>query len=87
MARGSLAFNRPPECGGVLCKGIDGHFFFRVYGHDHSFEDFEIAHDDLGVRIEADGLAAFYRIGEDRVLDHSPSVLGLKEVDETDLER
>ena len=62
---------------GVLCKDIDGRHFFRVYSADHSFTDYVLRHDDLTVTIAEDELASFYRIGEDHILDHSPSVLGL----------
>jgi len=71
---------------GVLCKtfGKDGrsnNFFFRVYGSDGNFVDYDIYHDDLSVTIDAKELASFYTIGEDKFLDHSPSVLDLRKAD------
>jgi hypothetical protein len=63
---------------GVLCRDAEnGRYFFRVYGEDGAFQDFDVRHDDLPVTIAADALASFYSVGEERVLDHSPDVLGL----------
>ena len=65
---------------GVLIRALDGTMMFRVY-HDHErFMDYEIRHDDLSVTIDEDALAAFYRVGEDHILDHSPQVLGLEKM-------
>ena len=64
---------------GVLCRGIHGEHFFRVYDRQGEFTDYALRHDDLTVTIAADELAAFYRIGDDHLLDHSPEVLGLEE--------
>lgn len=68
---------------GVLCRAMDGHYFFRVYAEDHSFIDYELRHDDLSVTINADALASFYCIDDVNVLDHSPAVLGLEDADES----
>jgi hypothetical protein len=63
---------------GILCRcAVDGSYFFRVYGPDHTFVDYALRHDDLEVTISEDELASFYRIGEDNILDYSPRVLGL----------
>lgn len=63
---------------GVLCKSPDGDgYFFRVYAEDHTFVDYELRHDDLTVTIAEDELASFYRVGDKRILDHSPDVLGV----------
>ncbi len=62
---------------GFLCKSVDGEFFFRVYKENGEFDDYDIRHDDLQVTISTDALATFYQIGDDKILDHSPSVLGL----------
>ena len=67
---------------GVLIKGLDGDFAFRVYHEDGEFTDYDLNHDDLSVTIAADEMASFYSFGERRVLDHSPAVLGLKKVEE-----
>ncbi|WP_294987233.1 hypothetical protein [Sulfuritalea sp.] len=37
-----------------------------------------LRHDDLEVTISPQALASFYTIGDDRILDHSPEVLGLR---------
>ena len=67
---------------GTIIRGIDGRMIFRVYHDSGRFTDYEIRHDDLSVTIDEDALAAFYKIGEDHILDHSPQVLGLKGIDE-----
>ena len=67
---------------GILIRSPDGAMAFRVY-HDHeNFTDYNIRHDDLGVTIDEDELAAFYKIGEDNILDHSPQVLGLEKIED-----
>ena len=63
---------------GVLIRTFDGAVTFRVYHNSEHFTDYELRHDDLSVTIDADALAAFYKVGERRILDHSPQVLGLK---------
>lgn len=67
---------------GVLIRSPDGSMTFRVYHDNEQFTDYEIRHDDLSVTIDEDELAAFYKIGEDNILDHSPGVLGLKKIAE-----
>jgi hypothetical protein len=65
---------------GMLIRSFDGHMAFRVY-HEHDkeqFTDYEIRHDDLEVTIAEDELAAFYKVGENNILDHSPEVLGIE---------
>ncbi|VAW72366.1 hypothetical protein MNBD_GAMMA12-1752 [hydrothermal vent metagenome] len=67
---------------GILIKLFGGGYAFRVY-HDKKkerFTDYELRHDDLSVTIDSDALASFYSAGENHVLDHSPNVLGLKEI-------
>lgn len=70
------------DAGGVrgflLRSGVDLSFFFRVYREDGEFTDYEIRHHDLEVTIAPDALAAFYKIGDRLILDHSPEVLGLE---------
>ena len=63
---------------GVLIRTLDGVMMFRVYHDLERFTDYEIKHDDLSVTIDADELAAFYKVEGRDVLDHSPEVLGLK---------
>jgi hypothetical protein len=66
---------------GMLCKSaVDGGYFFRVYGADRTFVDYELRHDDLEVTISPQALASFYEIDDTRILDHSPQVLGLKSI-------
>ncbi len=63
---------------GVLIRTFDGAVAFRVYHNREHFTDYEVRHDDLSVTIDADALATFYKVGERNILDHSPQVLGLK---------
>ncbi len=66
---------------GMLIYGAEG-YKFRVYNKDHSFIDYKIRHDDLSITIDQDALASFYILDENTaILDHSPSVLGLKPAD------
>ena len=68
---------------GTICKSaVDGSTFFRVYSDDGSFADYALRHDDLRVTIATDAMAAFYRVGNELVLDHSPEVLGLQPASE-----
>jgi len=73
------------DAGGVhgflLRSAVDASFFFRVYHDDGEFTDYEIHHDDLEVTIAPGALAAFYKLGDHLVLDHSPEVLGLEKVE------
>ncbi|MHB8473571.1 MAG: hypothetical protein ACYDC8_12165 [Gammaproteobacteria bacterium] len=66
---------------GVIIRAFNGTLMFRVYHDRDRFTDYEIRHDDLNVTIDEDALAAFYKVGEDHILDHSPEVLGLVEVE------
>jgi len=62
---------------GVLIRsGSD--FFFRVYREGGLFNDYKILHNDLSMTIDSDELASFYHRDDHYILDHSPSVLGLK---------
>lgn len=74
---------------GVLCRSADdGRYFFRTYRTDGTFTDFDLRHDDLAVTIAPSAMATFYEAGTERILDHSPSVLGLQPAAEhgTDLD-
>jgi hypothetical protein len=66
---------------GVLIRTLDGVMMFRVYHDRERFTDYEIRHDDLAVTIDADALAAFYKVGERDILDHAPQVLGLRKIE------
>lgn len=83
---GASATARPADgARGTLCRSaVDGLYFFRVYGADGSFTDFGVRHDHLAVTIAPSAMASFYERGEERILDHSPAVLGLLLVDEND---
>lgn len=63
----------------VRSVGADGdsRYFFRVYGSDHSFRDYELFHSDLEIKI-VDEEATFYDTedGHEARLDHSPRTLG-----------
>ena len=72
---------------GTLIRTADGAILFRVYESGDRFTDYEIRHDDLGVTIDAEELAAFYRVGGRDVLDHAPQVLGLTKASGADGER
>ena len=69
---------------GFLRRSFDdaggSRYFFRVYGADHSFRDYELLHSDLEVEI-VDEEATFYgsEEGRDACLDHSPRTLGNEE--------
>ena len=66
---------------GFLLRAVssDGssHHFFRVYGADHSFRDYELLHSDLEIEI-VDEEATLYEQedGLEARLDHSPRTLG-----------
>lgn len=66
---------------GVLLRAAGSSMIFRVRT-GAGFTDYEIRHDDLRVTIDADELAAFYKVGDDNILDHDPQVLGLRKIDE-----
>jgi hypothetical protein len=69
---------------GFLLRSFDDacgpRYFFRVYGVDHSFRDYELLHSDLEVEI-VDEEATFYddEEGCGVRLDHSPRTLGHEE--------
>jgi len=69
---------------GFLLRSIDDagslRYFFRVYGADHTFRDYELIHSDLEIQI-LDEEATFYDAedGCDARLDHSPCTLGREE--------
>ncbi len=65
------------EVKGILIRS-GRNYFFRVYQNDGEFTDYDISHDELSITIDTDAMASFYTDGENFVLDHSPSVLGLK---------
>ena len=54
---------------GFLLRDVGSKFFFRIYGPDHSFADYEIWHMDLQITID-DPSAAFYEVGGQRILDY-----------------
>ncbi len=66
---------------GLLLRGAGGPAILRVRTGS-GFTDYEIHHDDLRVTIDADELAAFYKVGDDNILDHDPQVLGLRKISE-----
>ena len=66
---------------GVLIRTAGGAMVFRVHDGPGRFTDYDIRHDELSVTIDVDELAAFYRVGERDILDHSPRVLGLRKIE------
>lgn len=67
---------------GYLNREKGGRYFFRIYGKDGEFTDYDLIHDDLEVTISPDAMASFYVIGENQCLDHSPAVLGLRQAED-----
>ena len=55
---------------GILCRSIEGIYFFRVYCGEE-FIDYEICHNDLEITI-TDTDAAFYEKDGQYFLDHKP---------------
>jgi hypothetical protein len=76
--RSAAAVSSAAGVTGFLLKRADGSFFFRIYRTGGDFADYDIRHDDLEVTISPNALASFYQIGDQRLLDHSPEVLGLE---------
>ena len=69
-------------------NGVEGHliysaildtYLFRVYNPSGEFVDYDIAHSDLCVTIN-DPDSYFYCRGNDDVLDHAPTTLGIEDV-------
>ena len=58
----------------------DGVYRFRVYTDTFEFTDYDLLHCDLSVTI-TDPDATFYSDDRGNRLDHSPSTLGIKELD------
>lgn len=83
MRRGIAEAESAAGVKGVLIRMVDGAFAFRVYHDKGDFSDYSIRHDELSVTIDSDELAAFYKMSEHCILDHSPQVLGLMAVPET----
>lgn len=67
---------------GFLNRRIGGRYFFRVYGMGGEFTDYDLVHDDLEVTIHPDAMASFYAVGENKCLDHSSAVLGLRNAED-----
>lgn len=66
---------------GMILRTASGPIF-RVYKKDGEFDDYDIMHDDLAVTIDSDAFASFYKSTYNKVLDHSPDVLALEEVND-----
>lgn len=67
---------------GTIIRAFDGNMMFRVYYSNERFTDYAIRHDELNVTIDKDELAAFFEVGEQHILNHSPQVLGLRKVED-----
>ena len=53
--------------------------FFRIYGSNGEFEDYDISHSDMGVIIDDEDVYVYEDKNGDKYLDHSPQPLGIKE--------
>jgi hypothetical protein len=63
---------------GVICRNaVTGKPFFRIYTGDGHFEDYDLHHDELSVKIDDNAMAALYRCPDRSSLDHNPQVLGI----------
>jgi hypothetical protein len=63
---------------GILIRGLNGEpFYFRIYGKNGTFKDFDILHHDVRIQI-LDDSAEFLESadGEECFLDYSREVLG-----------
>jgi len=61
---------------GFLIKEFGGEIIFRVYNNDKTFIDYNIAHNDLEVKILSKD-AYIYKNGDNYILDYSPEVLDI----------
>lgn len=64
---------------GILLRGVNGTYLFRVYSPDGEFIDYKVCHADLSVTIN-DADAFFYCAGHNAKIDHSPATLGILEI-------
>jgi hypothetical protein len=68
---------------GMLCRSIDGQYFFRIYHGGGAFDDYDLLHDDISVTIATDELASFYEDENGgKFLDHSSNVFGWEKIEE-----
>jgi hypothetical protein len=63
---------------GQLIYCGDGVYSFRVYTYTFEFNDYDLLHYDLTVKI-LDWDATFYSDEQGNRLDHSPATLGLQD--------
>ena len=68
---------------GILIRSINGHYWLRVRINNDEFVEYDLRHSDLEVTIH-DSDAAFYKIGDRHILDHTPETLGLKTAESGD---
>lgn len=61
--------------GFILYSPIIKNYFFRVYNEDHTFKDYRIHCEELGVEIVCDWLS-FYESETGNILDWSTKALG-----------
>ncbi len=62
---------------GILCRSVEGRYFFRTYNEDGTFTDYELYHTDLEIEISDSDAYIYERNGELHI-DHSPRTLGLE---------
>ncbi len=66
---------------GILCRSVNGKYFFRIYHGDDTFDDYDLLHDDISVTIAADELASFYEDENGgKFLDHSSEAFGWEKI-------
>lgn len=65
---------------GLLCRSVDGSYFFRIYHEDGAFTDYDLRHYDLVITIH-DESAFLYELPNSNVLDYGPEALGLEEIE------
>lgn len=80
-----LSFTREDGVQGMLLSGLNGHFFRTGTPATGFNDDHADWPEDMNITLDADALAALYTGPEgEAILDHSPQVLGLAEVQTQD---
>ncbi len=67
------------ELEGILCRSDGGRYFFRVYGENDDFTDYELRHSDLCIKIigDDDDVYIYEAADGSKYIDHSPRTLGI----------
>ena len=77
---GTASVRQANGISGILIRGIEGRYWLRVRVNEDEFVDYALKHSDLSITID-DSDSAFYKIGDQCILDHAPETLGLKAVE------